>query len=140
MVLDHMSKMGYETFENASKTTSLSGEGGIDGIIMQDKLGFDLIYVQAKRWDEKNPISRPDIQKFVGAIAGRGGKGLFVTISKFSKEAIAYAKHQHIILIDGAKLTELMIENNFGVSVKKTFDIKAIDTDIFNEYQSIEDI
>lgn len=135
MVLDLMSKMGYGTFENATKATTVSGDEGIDGIIMEDKLGFDLIYIQAKRWNEDRPVGRPEVQAFVGAIAGKGGKGLFVTTSKFTKQAIDYAKHQHIILMDGNKLTKYMIENNFGVSVKRTFEIKAVDTDLFNDYQ-----
>lgn len=135
MVLDLMSKMGYGTFENSAKTTSIAGDEGIDGIIMEDKLGFDLIYIQAKRWNEDHPVGRPEVQAFVGAIAGKGGKGLFVTTSKFTKQAIDYAKHQHIILMDGDKLTNYMIENNFGVSVKRTFEIKTVDTDLFNDYQ-----
>ena len=135
MVLDLMSKMGYGTFENAAKTTTTVGDEGIDGIIMEDKLGFDLIYIQVKRWNEERPVGRPEVQAFVGAIAGKGGKGLFVTTSKFTKQAIDYAKHQHIILMDGDKLTKYMIENNFGVSIKRTFEIKAVDTDLFNDYQ-----
>lgn len=135
MVLDLMSKMGYGTFENAAKTTSIAGDEGIDGIIMEDKLGFDLIYIQAKRWSGDCPVGRPEVQAFVGAIAGKGGKGLFVTTSKFTKQAVDYAKNQHIILMDGDKLTNYMIENNFGVSTKKTFEIKAVDTDLFNDYQ-----
>lgn len=134
MVIDLLYKMGYGAFENSGKTTSLSRDGGIDGIIMEDKLGFNLIYIQAKKWDLKNTISRSNIQSFVGAISGKKGKGLFVTTSKFSDEAIKYANEQHIILIDGEKLTKLMIEYNFGVNVKKVFEIKAIDLNIFEEY------
>lgn len=134
MVIDLLSKMGYGSFENAGKTTPKTGDEGIDGIIMEDKLGFDLIYIQAKKWDSDSTVGRHDVQSFVGAISGKGGKGLFVTTAKFSKQASEYAKHQHIILIDGEKLAKLMIEHNFGVSVKKTFEIKAIDTDTFNEY------
>jgi len=134
MVIDLLSQMGYGAFENAGKTTAITGDEGIDGVIMEDKLGFDLIYIQAKKWDLESTVGRPDVQSFVGAISGKGGKGLFVTTAKFSKQAVEYAKHQHIILIDGQKLTNLMIEHNFGVSVKKTFEIKAIDTDVFNEY------
>lgn len=135
MVLDLMRKMGYGTFANSSQMTSTTGDEGIDGIIMQDKLGFDLIYIQAKRWSEDHIVGRPEIQAFVGAISGKGGNGLFVTTSRFSKQAIDYAKQQHIILIDGKKLTALMIEYNFGVSVQKTFEIKSLDTDVFYEYQ-----
>ena len=134
MVLDLMAKMGYGTFVNSSKTTSVSGDEGIDGVIMQDKLGFDLIYIQAKKWKKDQVVGRPEIQAFVGAIAGKGGQGLFVTTSKFSKQAIEYASKQHIILMDGERLTEYMIEYNFGVTVKKTFEIKTVDTDIFNDY------
>lgn len=135
MVMDLMSKMGYGTFENSSTTTAVTGDEGIDGIIMEDKLGFNLIYIQAKRWSEEHTVGRPEIQAFVGAIAGKGGKGLFVTTSRFTKQAIEYAENQHIILMDGAKLADFMIEYNFGVSVKKTFEIKAIDTDVFNDYE-----
>lgn len=134
MVIDLLSKMGYGSFENAGKTTSTTGDEGIDGIIMEDKLGFNLIYIQAKKWELNSKVVRPDVQSFVGAISGKGGKGLFVTTAKFSKQAIEYAKNQHIILIDGEKLSNLMIEHNFGVTVKKVFEIKAIDTDVFNEY------
>ena len=134
MVIDLLSKMGYGAFENAGKTTSITGDEGIDGIIMEDKLGFNLIYIQAKKWSLDSTVGRPDVQNFVGAISGKGGKGLFVTTAKFSKQASEYAKHQHIILIDGEKLVKLMIEHNFGVTVKKVFEIKAIDTDVFNEY------
>ena len=126
--------MGYGSFENAGRVTAVSGDEGIDGIIMEDKLGFDLIYIQAKKWDLSSTVGRPAIQGFVGAITGKGGKGLFVTTAKYSKQALEYADHQHVILIDGEKLVKLMIEHNFGVSVKKTFEIKAIDTDLFNEY------
>ncbi len=134
MVIDLLSKMGYGAFENAGHTTAITGDEGIDGIIMEDKLGFNLIYIQAKKWDLSSTVGRPDVQSFVGAISGKGGKGLFVTTTKFSKQAVDYAKHQHIILIDGEKLAKLMIEYNFGVSIKKTFEIKAIDTDVFNDY------
>ncbi len=134
MVIDLLSKMGYGSFENAGKTTAITGDAGIDGIIMEDKLGFNLIYIQAKKWSLDSTVGRPDVQNFVGAISGKGGKGLFVTTAKFSKQALEYAKHQHIILIDGEKLTKLMIEHNFGVTVKKVFEIKTIDTDVFNEY------
>jgi restriction system protein len=134
MIIDLLSKMGYGSFENAGMTTPKSGDEGIDGIIMEDKLGFDLIYTQAKQWNLKRTVGRPEVQSFVGAISGKDGKGLFVTTTTFSKEAIEYARHQHIILIDGGKLTKLMIEHNFGVRIEKTFEIKSVDTDIFNDY------
>lgn len=134
MVIDLLKNMGYGAFDNSGRTTPVTGDEGIDGIIMEDKLGFDLIYIQAKKWDLSSSVGRPEIQKFVGAIAGRGGKGLFVTTAKYSNPAKDYAALQHIVLIDGPKLAELMIEHNFGVSVKKTFEIKAIDMDIFDDY------
>ena len=134
MVIDLMYEMGYGAFENSGHTTPVTNDEGIDGVIMEDKLGFDLIYIQAKKWDPEQTIGRPQIQSFVGAISGKGGKGLFVTTAKFAKSAIDYARHQHIILIDGPKLARLMIEHNFGVSLKKTFEIKTIDIDLFNSY------
>lgn len=134
LVIDLLYKMGYGAFENSGHTTPVTNDEGIDGIIMEDKLGFDLIYIQAKKWDPEQTIGRPQIQNFVGAISGKGGKGLFVTTAKYAKTAIEYAYHQHIILIDGPKLAKLMIEHDFGVSVQKTFEIKTIDTDLFNSY------
>ena len=131
MVLDLMEKMGYGTYS----TTGRTNDEGIDGIIMEDKLGFDLIYVQMKHWGLDHPVGRPEVQAFVGAIARKGGKGLFVTTSKFTKQAIEYAEGQHIILMDGEKLAFNMIEHDFGVSTKKIFAIKALDTDLFEEYQ-----
>ena len=103
--------------------------------VLEYKTTSDLIYIQAKRWGEDHTVGRPEVQAFVGAIAGKGGKGLFVTTSKFSKQAVEYAKNQHIILLDGEKLTSFMIEHNFGVSTKKVFEIKVIDSDVFNDYK-----
>ncbi|MBQ7262780.1 MAG: restriction endonuclease, partial [Synergistaceae bacterium] len=135
LVIDLLSKMGYGgAFEDAGRTTRASGDEGIDGVIMEDKLGFGLIYIQAKRWDRDRTVGRPELQAFVGAISGKGGKGLFVTTAKFSKQAQDYARQQHIILIDGDKLARLMIDHDFCVSVKRTFAIKAIDTDAFADY------
>lgn len=135
MVLDLMAKMGYGTFKNAGRTTAVTGDEGIDGIIMEDKLGFDLIYIQAKKYSPDHSVGRPEVQAFVGAIAGKGGQGLFVTTSSFSRQAKEYAEKQHIILMDGEKLTNYMIEYNFGVRTRKVFEIKAVDTDVFNEYE-----
>ena len=134
MVIDLLQGMGYGAFDGSGKTTPVTGDEGIDGIIMEDKLGFNLIYIQAKKWDLDRTVGRPEIQKFVGAIAGRNGKGLFVTTAKYSAPAVNYADLQHIVLIDGERLADLMIEHNFGVSVKKTFEIKSIDIDVFEEY------
>ena len=136
LVVALLEKMGYGgTLQNAGIVTGQSGDEGIDGIIKEDKLGFNLIYIQAKRWDTEKSIGRPEIQKFVGALAGQGAtKGLFITSAKFSKEAIAYADKQHttkVILVDGSMLSRLMIEYNLGVSVDSSYEIKKIDTDFF---------
>ena len=133
-VVDLLEQMGYGTMGFGSHTTKASGDDGIDGVIMQDKLGFSLIYMQAKCWDKNSTVGQPEIQKFLGAIYGKHGDGLFVTTAKFSPKAKDYAQSNHIILIDGEKLARLMIEYNFCVSVRKTFQIKAIDTDALNEY------
>lgn len=135
-VPDLMTSMGYGSVDNASQTTPFAGDEGIDGIIMEDKLGFDLIYVQAKHYAPDHAVGRPEIQAFVGAIAGRDGKGLFVTTSKFSKQAREYADHQHVVLVDGARLIELMIEHDFGVSTRKVYKLKTVDTDLFDGYLS----
>ncbi len=114
--------------------TKATGDGGVDGIIYEDKLGFNLIYIQAKRWDKDSVIGKPEIQKFTGAMMGppKVEKGLFITTAKFSQGAMDFAKAQHIILVDGEKLTELMIEYNLGVSAQKTYQIKRIDSDYFS--------
>lgn len=135
LVVDLLSKMGYGTVAYGSHATVASGDEDIDGVIMEDKLGFSLIYVQAKEWALDKVVSRPDIQSFVGAIAGKHGDGLFVTTARFSQQARDYAETHHIILIDGERLANLMIEYNFCVSTRKTFEIKAIDTDALAEYQ-----
>lgn len=135
LVVDLLSKMGYGTVAYGSHATAASGDDGIDGVIMEDKLGFSLIYMQAKKWATGRVVGQPEIQNFVGAIAGKHGDGLFVTTAKFSQKAKDYADTHHIILIDGERLANLMIEHNFCVSTRKTFEIKAIDTDALAEYQ-----
>lgn len=135
LVVDLLSKMGYGTVAYGSHATVASGDDGIDGVIMEDKLGFSLIYMQAKKWATDRVVGQPDIQSFVGAIAGKHGDGLFVTTARFSQKAKDYADTHHIILIDGERLANLMIEHNFCVSTRKTFEIKAIDTDALAEYQ-----
>ena len=134
-VVDLLLKMGYGKADFGSHATVASGDDGIDGIIMEDKLGFSLIYMQAKEWAVDKVVSQPDIQSFVGAIAGKKGDGLFVTNARFSQKAKNYAHTHHIILIDGERLANLMIEYNFCVSTRKTFEIKALDTDALAEYQ-----
>lgn len=134
-VVDLLLKMGYGKADFGSHATVASGDEGIDGIIMEDKLGFSLIYMQAKEWAVDKVVSQPDIQSIVGAIAGKKGEGLFVTTARFSQKAKNYAHTHHIILIDGERLANLMIEYNFCVSTRKTFEIKALDTDALAEYQ-----
>ena len=133
LVLDLLDKMGYAYDAESVTPTRYSSDEGIDGIIKEDKFGFSTIYVQAKRWSEK--VGRPEIQKFLGAVTGQGGnKGLFITTSSFTKDAMEYAKKQlqvKLILIDGKILTDLMINYNLGVSVVKSYEIKQIDIDYF---------
>lgn len=136
LVLDLLLKMGYGDFrENAGETTSATNDGGIDGIISQDRLGLDKIAIQAKRYSE-NVIGRPVLQNFAGALLGMGlTKGVFITTSTFTKGAIEYANNQAnltIILIDGDKLADLMIEYNVGTFTSHTYEIKRIDSDYFN--------
>lgn len=137
LVVKLLEKMGYGgSLGNAGTVTKQSGDEGIDGIIREDKLGFNKIYIQAKRWDLNTTISRPEIQKFVGALAGQGAsKGLFITTAQFTKEAQAYADKQHttkVVLVDGNMLVKYMIEYQLGVSTEAVYEIKKIDTDFFN--------
>ena len=131
LVVDLMKAMDY----GDGFVTKYSGDDGIDGIIHEDKLGFNLIYIQAKRWKPDITIGKPELQKFVGAMMGppKVEKGLFITTAKFSPKAKEYATAQHIILVDGKKLTELMIEYGVGVSTQKAYLIKRIDSDYFSE-------
>ena len=139
LVVELLFKMGYgKPKDNPDAVTQKSGDEGIDGIVSADKFGFDAIYIQAKQWKKDTTIGRPEIQKFLGALAGQGAtKGIFITTAQFSKEAIAFANkqlHSKIILVNGNELAELMIEYNLGVSTQKTYEVKRIDTDYFNEY------
>lgn len=135
LVVKLLIKMGYGgSLSDAGIVTQKSNDGGIDGIIREDKLGFDKIYIQAKRWDPEKSISRPEIQKFSGALRDEGAsKGLFITTASFSSGAIESAEKQHIVLVDGKRLTSLMIEYGLGVSTISTYEIKSIDTDFFND-------
>lgn len=129
MVVELMEKMGY----GRGQITQKSRDEGIDGMVYQDKLGFDVIYIQAKRYDLEKTVGRPELQKFGGAIPEKNAKGLFVTTGRFSPDAKKYANDRHIILIDGQHLAELMIEHDFGVSTEYTYRIKRIDMDVFEE-------
>ena len=135
LVLDLLLAMGYGgSREEAAVAGKGVSDGGIDGLINEDRLGLDRIYVQAKRW--QNSVGRPEIQSFVGALAGQhASKGVFITTSDFSGGAREYAKNlpQRVILIDGNRLAELMIEHNVGVSRAYAYEIKRIDSDYFEE-------
>jgi restriction system protein len=136
LVVDLLVKMGYGgSRRDAGKAIGKSGDAGIDGIIKEDKLGLDIVYIQAKKWDT-TVVGRPEIQKFVGALHGqRARKGVFITTSTFSSEAKEYVAmiESKIVLIDGQDLAQLMIDNNVGVSIIATYEIKKIDSDYFTE-------
>lgn len=127
--------MGYAFDDESVIATKYTGDEGIDGIIKEDRFGFSNIYIQAKRWS--GTVGRPEIQKFLGAVAGQGGtKGLFITTSSFTKDAIDFTKKQlqvKLILVDGKMLTKLMMEYNLGVSIENVYEIKRIDMDYFDE-------
>jgi len=135
LVIDLMVAMGYGgSRADAGKSVGQSGDEGIDGIIKEDRLGLDVIYLQAKRWE--GTVGRPEIQKFVGALHGkRARKGVFITTGKFSDEAREYVRtiDPKVILIDGRELSEYMIDLNLGTSTAVTYEIKRIDTDYFTE-------
>jgi restriction system protein len=123
--------MGYGDFQ----TTPKSGDGGIDGIISQDLLGLDKIYIQAKRYGEGHKVRELEIRNFIGAMDGDVSKGIFVTTSGFDNSAVEKAKNSisKIILIDGDKLADLMIEHNIGIQNKTNYEVKEIDDDFFEE-------
>lgn len=128
VILILLKKMGYGDFIETSKT----GDGGIDGIINEDKLGLEKIYTQAKRYNE-NKVREKDIRNFIGAMSGDTSKGVFITTSTFDNSAIKKAREAHhsIILIDGAKLVDLMLQYNVGIQVKTVYEVKEIDNDFF---------
>jgi len=135
-VIDLLLGMGYGgSKKDAGQAIGKSGDGGIDGVIKEDKLGLDLIYVQAKRWNDTT-VGRPEVQNFVGALAGKfAKKGIFITTSNFSKEAVEYTQgiESKVILVDGWQLVKLMTEYNIGVSTIATYAIKKVDSDYFEE-------
>ena len=135
LVVELLVKMGYGgSIKDAGKSIGRSGDEGIDGIIKEDKLGLDIIYIQAKRWD--NVVGRPEIQKFIGALAGQGAKkGVFITTARFTNEAKEYQPRNEtkIVLIDGEQLADLMIEYDLAVSTTNKYIIKRIDNDYFEE-------
>jgi restriction system protein len=137
LVVELLVKMGYGgSIKDAGKAIGKTGDEGIDGTIKEDKLGLDIIYIQAKRWQAGNTVGRPELHKFVGALAGQGvKKGIFITTSSFSKDALSYAPKNEtkIVLIDGVQLAQLMIDYNLGVTTQRAYEIKRLDNDYFEE-------
>ena len=136
VVVELLVKMGYGgSRSDAGRAIGKSGDGGIDGIIKEDKLGLDVVYIQAKRWDS-TPVGRPDVMQFAGALQGqRASKGVFMTTSRFTEDARNYVSQigSKIVLIDGEQLTSLMIDNDVGVSTISLYPVKKIDGDYFDE-------
>ena len=138
LVLDLVVKMGYGgSFEDVAELLGKTGDEGVDGLIKEDVLGLDKVYLQAKRWTT-GTVGRKELQSFVGALHGKGAKkGIFITTSTFTKDALEYAnslKEMTLILIDGDKLVDYMLKYNVGVQVKNAIEIKKIDEDYFDEY------
>lgn len=140
VVVDTLIAMGYGgSRQEAGQRLGQSGDGGIDGVIREDELGLDAIYLQAKRWDPSRPVGRPDVQGFVGALQGaKASKGVFITTSRFSKGAVEYAEQvtPRVVLIDGRRLAQLMIGHGVGVTSRQHYDLKRIDEDYFLEGES----
>jgi restriction system protein len=137
LIVDLLVAMGYGgSHKDAAAQLGRSGDGGVDGIVNEDRLGLDRIYVQAKRYAPGSPVGRPDVNGFVGSLVGLGAtKGVFVTTSTFSQPARDYVRHlaQRVILIDGQELADLMIEHGVGVRSYRTVEFKRLDEDFFGE-------
>lgn len=137
LVVELLVKMGYGgSIKDAGRAIGKSGDEGIDGTIKEDKLGLDIIYIQAKRWQPGNGVGRPELQKFVGALAGQGAKkGIFITTSSFTKDALDYVPRNEtkIVLIDGQQLAQYMIDHNLGVTSVNSYEVKRMDSDYFGE-------
>lgn len=137
LIVDLLVAMGYGgSHKNAAAQLGRSGDGGVDGVINEDRLGLDRVYVQAKRYAAGNSVGRPEVQAFVGSLVGLGAtKGVFVTTSTFSQQARDFVKHltQRVILLDGQRLTELMIEHGVGVRSYRVVEFKRLDEDFFSE-------
>lgn len=136
LVLDLLSAMGYAGAVGSAEHTGKPGDKGLDGVISQDALGLDRIYVQAKRYGEEAPVRRPAIQEFVGALHGaQADRGIFVTTSRFTSDAEDYAERvaARLVLIDGRMLADLMVKYNIGVQERETYVIKRIDEDFFED-------
>lgn len=138
LVVSLLLHMGYGNgITEAGMVTQQSNDGGIDGIIKEDQLGFSNIYIQAKQWAPDQTVGKPEIQKFVGALQGQQAqKGLFITTAKFSSGALQFANNllgTKVVLVDGLTLTKLMIRHNVGVSVEHVYEVKKVDSDFFSE-------
>jgi len=138
LVVNLVKAMGYGNgLATEGIVTDKTGDGGIDGIITEDRLGFEKIYIQAKRFQPDTVIGRPVVQQFLGALMGKGAnKGLFITTARYSKDAITFVENHlaaKIVLIDGEKLTKLMIEYNLGGATTNSYTIKTIDNDFFTD-------
>lgn len=135
LVVDLLVRMGYGgSFAEAGEAFQKGNDGGLDGVIKADRLGFDKLYVQAKRWQSGSTVGRPDVQSFAGAILGKAAKGVFITTAKFSAEARNYeALQSNLVLIDGKELAQLMIDYNVGVSTENTILLKRLDNDYFDQ-------
>ncbi len=137
LIVDLLVTMGYGgSRKNAASQLGGSGDGGVDGVINEDRLGLDRVYVQAKRYGKGNMVGRPDVQAFVGSLVGLGAKkGVFVTTSTFSPQAREFVLHlsQRVILLDGRDLADLMIEHGVGVRTSRAIEFKRLDEDFFSE-------
>jgi restriction system protein len=137
LIVDLLVGMGYGgSHQNAAQQLGRSGDGGVDGVVNEDRLGLDRVYVQAKRHAPENSVGEPAIREFVGSLVGfRATKGVFVTTSSFSRQARNYASSlpQRVILIDGKQLADLMIEHNVGVRISRALEFKRLDEDFFAE-------
>jgi len=137
LVIDLLLAMGYgDSKMSSSRAFATTRDGGVDGVINEDKLGLNVIYTQAKKWNDGTPIGSPEIQKFVGALHGKKAKkGVFITTTRFTKDAKDFVEglEVRVILIDGERLANLMIDHNVGVSIRDTFTIKRMDSDYFIE-------
>jgi len=139
LVVELILKMGYGGSRRAAgQAIERSGDEGIDGVISEDRLGLDVVHLQAKKWD--GTVGRPEIQRFVGALHGkRAKKGVFITTGTFSSEAIAYVEHidPKVVLIHGRRLAELMMDFDLGVNTAATYSVKRVDSDYFDEAGSV---
>jgi restriction system protein len=137
VIVELLVAMGYGgSLRDAATQLGRSGDGGVDGVISEDRLGLDRVYVQAKRYALGNAVGRPEVQAFVGSLVGLGAtKGVFVTTSTFSSHAVEFVRHlsQRIVLIDGSQFADLMIEHGVGVRTTRTLDFRRLDEDFFTE-------